>query len=161
MIRDASCTAIQATSHELKYTAGLACRREFREQFLEMLLVLLFGKREGDAHAEAGFYALHRTEQPQRPLHAKSRAESRAHPKHIFRFDEHSPGADVPRAGFQPDGTPFDLKMSLVAKTRRPAAVQPARRCSLSVHGPGAPRENLRRAKIEPVQRASALKIRR
>src|SRR5208337_3484897 len=59
LIRDAFCTAIQATSHELQYTA-LGCRREFREQILEMLLALLFGKRDGDAHAEAGLYALHR-----------------------------------------------------------------------------------------------------
>src|SRR5208282_359788 len=126
LIRDAFCTAIQATSHELQYTA-LGCRREFREQILEMLLALLFGKRDGDAHAEAGLYALHRTIQPHRPLHAESRAEIRAHPKHIFRFDEHSPGANVSRASFQPRGTPFDLEMSLIAKTRGPAAVQPAR----------------------------------
>src|SRR5277367_5587269 len=125
-----------------------------------MLLALIFGQRDGHAHAKARLDAFHRAVHPQRALHAKPRAEIGAHPKQILGFDEHSADADIPGASFECCRTPLDLQRSLIAITRRPAAFAALRFRVPNMHGPGTPPTEGWRANVEPLQRARSLKIR-
>ena len=83
--------------------------REFRQQVPVMTLALVLPKFDGDAHTQPGFNALHRALQPAGFFRNQTSAKSRAHPEHIFGFNEHSAGADVARARPQMRRTPFDF----------------------------------------------------
>src|SRR5580704_8919152 len=125
-----------------------------------MLLALIFGQRDGYAHAEARLHAFYRAVHPQWAFHAQPRAEIRAHPKQILGFDKHSADADIPRAGFECCGTPLDLQRSLIAITRSPAAFAALRFRVPNMHEAGTPPTEGWRANVEPLQRAYSLKIR-
>ncbi len=126
-----------------------------------MTLGLIFAKFNGNAHPEAGLNTADRTFQPHGPIDGQARAKARADPKYIVGLNKHPSFADIACTGAQTSRTPFDLHDSLIAVARRSPTVRAASFRFSHVHGRGTLRVIKWRAKVEPSQRASAMKIRR
>jgi hypothetical protein len=67
------------------------------------------------------------------------RRESCPNPQRIHRFDEHSVGTYVSRAGAQDRRTPFDLEVGAKRIARCPAPIRPPGRLIPTAHGLGEP----------------------